>query len=145
MVLVRVRTFPLISRRFPLISRRFPLIFWDTTCKSRCPLIFSFSAQNLKRAKKMPRAPKSDQMEDPGLYLHILSAKSRGNQAHRACKGTCFRVLLCLSHHVGFWFVEVFVFVSGGGGGWADALFVSIQGLCLTAVILSLASTSIRF
>ena len=67
-VLVRVRTFPLISRRFPLISRRFPLIFWDTTCKSRFPLIFSFSAQNLKRAKKMPRAPKSDQMEDPGMY-----------------------------------------------------------------------------
>ena len=32
-VLVRVRTFPLISRRFPLISRRFPLIFRETTCQ----------------------------------------------------------------------------------------------------------------
>ena len=76
-VLVRVRTFPLISRRFPLISRRFPLIFWDTTCKSRFPLIFSFSAQNLKRAKKMPRAPKSDQMEDPGLCDGVCMQSTR--------------------------------------------------------------------
>ena len=73
----RVRTFPLISRRFPLISRRFPLIFWDTTCKSRFPLIFSFSAQNLKRAKKMPRAPKSDQMEDPGMSWYFYRCAAR--------------------------------------------------------------------
>ena len=47
--------------------RSFPADFRETTCKSRFPLIYSFSAKNLKRANKCPGAPKSDQMEDPGM------------------------------------------------------------------------------
>ena len=64
MVLVCVRNFPLISQA---ISAHFPEEHLPNYAKSRFPLILCFSAQNLKRARTMPRAPKSDQMEDPGM------------------------------------------------------------------------------
>ena len=86
-VLVRVRTFPLISRRFPLISRRFPLIFRDKSCQVKISAHFCFSAQNLKRSKRMPRAPKSDQLEDPGI--------SHGHGLIIDCKGIWVAAWVC--------------------------------------------------
>ena len=67
---------------FPAISAHFPEEHLPNYAKSIFPLMFCFSAQNLKRARKMPRAPKSDQMEDPGMR-GIRGNVSRGGQTYR--------------------------------------------------------------
>ena len=79
--------FPPISAHFPPISAHFPGDNLPNHAKSRFPLIFSFSAQNPKRAKKMPRAPKSDQMEDPGISLCMALRLSNGEFKLDSC---CF-------------------------------------------------------
>ena len=60
-VLVLVRTFPLISRRCPLISRRFPLIFRETTCQIM-PIqdfrSFLFFRSKSETSKKCPEPQK---------------------------------------------------------------------------------------
>ena len=63
-VSANVRSFPAEVRSFPADFRSRSGENWPHPAKRRFPLISVFSVQNLKRAKQMPRAPRSDQTED---------------------------------------------------------------------------------
>ena len=60
--------------------RSFPTDFLSFPAKSRFLLMSFVSAQNLKRAEQMPKAPKSDHMEDLGMHICV-----------------CLRVCPCIS------------------------------------------------